>query len=216
MAIETFIKLPEDKKKLIIESGLKEFSFKSYQDANTDIITKQIGISKGSLYHYFGSKKGFYIYLLEYSISTVSYNAEENNFVQFDFYQVLFNSLNAKIKLYKDHPLEIRFLNMASKEQSKEVLEEKRKLFMTSMQQAYENTHITLQNAVERLTLKEEQNRSRVLNALNIYSNAIITNYLEKYKNRPDEFFINIDIVKKEVKEYIDLFLYGVMKEDMR
>jgi hypothetical protein len=87
---------------------------------------------------------------------------------------------------------------------------------MTSMQQAYENTHITLQNAVERLTLKEEQNRSRVLNALNIYSNAIITNYLEKYKNRPDEFFINIDIVKKEVKEYIDLFLYGVMKEDMR
>ena len=39
MAFEAFEKLPEDRKKRIIDTGIREFSAKSFKDASTDRIT---------------------------------------------------------------------------------------------------------------------------------------------------------------------------------
>ena len=57
MSFETFEKLPTEKKEYILSTGIKEFSQKSYKDVSTDIITQKCHISKGILFHYFGSKK---------------------------------------------------------------------------------------------------------------------------------------------------------------
>ena len=62
MAFEAFEKLPEDRKKRIIDTGIREFSAKSFKDASTDRITAECQISKGILFHYFGSKKEFYFF----------------------------------------------------------------------------------------------------------------------------------------------------------
>ena len=67
-----FERLAEEKQQTIIEAGIREFSVFSYSDANTDRITSACGISKGLLYHYFGTKKGFYLYCLERSLKILT------------------------------------------------------------------------------------------------------------------------------------------------
>ncbi|SHK34392.1 transcriptional regulator, TetR family [Anaerobranca californiensis DSM 14826] len=58
--LEKFYSLDEEKKNRIINAGLKEFGFHGYKNAKTDNIVQEAGISKGLLFHYFGTKKKFF------------------------------------------------------------------------------------------------------------------------------------------------------------
>ena len=61
--IEKFMKLEADKQSRIINAAMKEFRY-GYKKATTDIIVKDAGISKGLLFHYFGTKEQLYVYLI--------------------------------------------------------------------------------------------------------------------------------------------------------
>ena len=97
MSMETFEKLPADKKELILSTGIKEFSQKSYKDVSTDVITGKCGISKGILFHYFGSKKKYYLYCLEQCLERLTEKTEET--AGSDFYEILFESMNRKLSV---------------------------------------------------------------------------------------------------------------------
>ena len=213
MSIETFLNLSEDKKINIIKSGLMEFSSKNYQDGNTDVVIKSCGISKGSLYHYFGSKKGFYLYLLEHSISVALDKEIGKPSDDMNFYDILFHSLSEKFRLYRSNPLDFLFINTAAKEQCLEVFSENQRLLSDSMKKAQFNTYDTLQTAISRLSMKKNVDTSLLLRGLYMYVNAIITGYLKLYNDNPDAFFEDIETIKNETKVYIDMFLYGVTKE---
>jgi len=57
--------IDEEKRERIINASLREFS-KGYQEAKTDAIVKEAGISKGLLFHYFGTKDGVFRFLCDY------------------------------------------------------------------------------------------------------------------------------------------------------
>lgn len=60
--------IDENKRMRLIESAMDEFATHGYQKANTNEIAKKAGVSKGLLFHYFGSKKELYIYLYDYAM----------------------------------------------------------------------------------------------------------------------------------------------------
>lgn len=60
---ENLKKMNPEKLDRIINSALVEFGRNSYDKASTNKIVKEAGISKGLLFHYFGSKQGLYDYL---------------------------------------------------------------------------------------------------------------------------------------------------------
>lgn len=66
-----FMTMEEEKRERVINTALKEFS-KGYAVANTDTIVKQAGISKGLIFHYFGSKRGLFLFLLKYASNIVN------------------------------------------------------------------------------------------------------------------------------------------------
>jgi AcrR family transcriptional regulator len=57
MNYELLNKLPDEKRKRIISISMEEFLNNGYSGASTNTITSKAGISKGLLFHYFGSKK---------------------------------------------------------------------------------------------------------------------------------------------------------------
>jgi len=61
--IEKFMKLETDKQTRIINAAMKEFRY-GYKKASTDMIVKEAGISKGLLFHYFGTKEQLCIFLI--------------------------------------------------------------------------------------------------------------------------------------------------------
>ena len=64
---DKFFDLKKEKQDRMINGALKIFALNGYQKASTDDIVKEAGISKGLLFHYFGSKAGLYIFVYEYS-----------------------------------------------------------------------------------------------------------------------------------------------------
>lgn len=91
MVLEKFQQQNKIKQNSIVAAGVEEFSQKTYSDANTDKIVQNCGISKGLLFHYFGSKKNFYFYCLSQSLEKL---LEQTDEAQGNFYEILFSVMN--------------------------------------------------------------------------------------------------------------------------
>ena len=63
---EKFYDLKKEKQDRMMNAGLRIFAANGYHHASTDDIVKEAQISKGLLFHYFGSKAGYYGFLYSY------------------------------------------------------------------------------------------------------------------------------------------------------
>ena len=210
MSFETFEKLPKDKKEYILSTGIKEFSQKSYKDVSTDIITQKCHISKGILFHYFGSKKKYYLYCLEKSLERLT--TKEDTVVGDDFYGILFVSMNRKLAICMQYKDEMHMVNMASHDASVEIAQEKTEIFRRYMVGVRAESVQTLRRAIATLDFKSEERSQVTVEGLHIYINAVLNKYLMQYQQTPDEFFENSEKIKAELKAYLDVMLYGICK----
>lgn len=210
MSIETFEKLPEEKKKLILETGIKEFSRKTYKDSNTDLITKACGISKGILFHYFGSKKEFYLYCLKKALEQLTECTSEKT--EGNFYDIIFGSMNKRIALCMKYSDEMHMVNMACKDASIEIAEGKKSILQKYLYKGKEASRQTIQRALLTLELKDGMEMQRLAEGVSMYINAVLDKYLVMYQQMPDAFFENSEKIKAEIKYYLDMLLYGICK----
>jgi TetR/AcrR family transcriptional regulator len=61
----TFLNLPEEKRKKILDLAIEEFAERDYQNASISNIVARAGIAKGSIYQYFEDKRDLYLYLIQ-------------------------------------------------------------------------------------------------------------------------------------------------------
>ena len=64
MPQQTFLNLPEEKRTVIIDAAIDEFAQYGLENASTNRIVANSGISKGSFYQYFEDKQDVFMYLL--------------------------------------------------------------------------------------------------------------------------------------------------------
>lgn len=208
MALETFEKLPYHKKNQILSTGIRAFSVKPYTEVSTDGITAACQISKGLLFHYFGSKKAFYLYCLEKAmecLTAASPVVSEN-----DFYDILFAAVNSKMDLCIRHPDEMRMVNMASRDGSGEIAREKEAVLRKYRSVMREESLKTLQRALAALPLRERNRDRFTAEGLFLYIHAVLNKYLLQYQQTPDRFFEDRERIKTELKAYLDLMLFGI------
>lgn len=209
MRLEKFQQQNTIKQNSIIVAGVEEFSQKSYSDASTDIIVKNCGISKGLLFHYFGSKKDFYLYCLSQSLEKLM---EQTDKAQGNFYEILFSVMNHKLQLCAQYPAETRFVNMASRESAIEVSMGKAEIFGKYTAQAHTASEATMKQALATLSITV-QDHDKAREGLLLYSNALISKYLLAYQYTPEKFFENAQQIQLEIKYYINFMLYGIARE---
>lgn len=103
-------------------------------------------------------------------------------------------------------------VNMASRDASAEVAREKAEIIKRYMGGVQLESAQTLRRAVEALNIKVEEQRQVTVEGLHLYINAVLNKYLLQYQQTPDEFFKNSEKIKEELKEYLDVMLYGICK----
>lgn len=120
---EKFFDLKKEKQDRMINAALKLFAENGYRRASTDDMVKEAGISKGLLFHYFGSKLGLYEFVYDYSVkfltmelSSVLHQEET------DFFVLRGQIEQAKAAVMKNFPYVQLFLYRASKEDETEAL----------------------------------------------------------------------------------------------
>jgi len=98
MAMET------SKRDRIINAAMHEFRY-GYKKASTDAIVKQAGISKGLLFHYFGSKEQLYTFLVNYALDVMhSEYLSMINFEHRDLLEGLWQLALLKRDIFLKHP----------------------------------------------------------------------------------------------------------------
>ena len=212
MAFEAFEKLSADKKELILSAGMKEFSQKPYKEASTDSITKACGISKGLLFHYFGSKKAFYFFCLERAMEKLTAQAQSKEEAK-NFYDILFSSMDQKFALCIHYYDEMHMVNMASRDAATEIVQQKAEMMQKYAIQIKMKSAETIRRALQTLHFKHDENMQMTVEGVSLYINAVLNKYLIQYQTTPDAFFQNRDAIKSEMKQYLDMMLFGICQK---
>ena len=98
-------KVDVEKRDRIINSAMKEFSINTFQKASTNVIVEDAGISKGLLFHYFGSKDNLYKYLEYFSIKIITEKiVDEMDWEQKDIFLRLKEVSMIKFKIFLKYP----------------------------------------------------------------------------------------------------------------
>ena len=64
MCMETFHRLPEEKRTRFLEAAWEEFTRVSFAEASTNQIVRRAGVPRGSFYQYFRDKEDLFVYLM--------------------------------------------------------------------------------------------------------------------------------------------------------
>lgn len=120
---DKFFNLKREKQDRFINASLKIFSEHGYQKASTDDIVKEAGISKGLLFHYFGSKLGLYEFVYNYSTKLLM--MEYSSLIsadQTDFFELQKQMELAKRNIMVSYPYMNVFVGKAFREDNFDVL----------------------------------------------------------------------------------------------
>lgn len=122
---EKFFDLNKEKQDRMINASLKLFALNGYKHASTDDIVTEAGISKGLLFHYFGSKLGLYTFLYDYSVRFMKLELtrgviDAGNTT--DYFELRKQIEFAKMQVLKNYPYMQQFLDRSKTENVKEAL----------------------------------------------------------------------------------------------
>src|SRR5699024_4265191 len=107
-----FHNLTVEKQEQITNAAMKVFSQNGFEKASTNEIIKVANISKGSLFNYFDSKRGLYLYLIDYAIDIVErkfLNLVDVNIC--DLFARLKNIAVIKMEFLQNYPNTMHFLS---------------------------------------------------------------------------------------------------------
>jgi AcrR family transcriptional regulator len=210
MGNQAFEHLSPERQSAIIDCGIAAFAQSGYAEVSTETITKACGIAKGLLFHYFGSKRAYYLRCMRTALDRLM--VAPLGPPEGGFYDILFAAMDQKLRLYLTCPNELRFMNLAAWDSAAEIQKDKGEVFSEYQAVTAAASAKTTALALNTLTLREPEN-PLVREALTLYIGAISNKFLLAYRNRPETFFHEAEAVKAQIKAHIDLMLYGIMKE---
>ncbi|MCM1184970.1 MAG: TetR/AcrR family transcriptional regulator [Lachnoclostridium sp.] len=118
-----FFDLKKEKQDRMINAALKVFAKNGYRHASTDDMVREAAISKGLLFHYFGSKLGLYTFVYDYSVRYMT--LELGTVVdpkETDLFELMKQTAGAKLHAMRGYPYMQQFLNRSMQEDMNEAL----------------------------------------------------------------------------------------------
>lgn len=111
-----------EKQNVIIDAALESFGANGYKKTSVSDIASAAGISKAMIFHYFGTKKALYLYLVELCGKIIVEEVNEKFDITItDFFDRIMLSTDIEIAVLKKHPAMMTFITSAYFETDDEV-----------------------------------------------------------------------------------------------
>ena len=195
-----FLSLEPERRNTILNAALKEFAGKGFDDASTNVIAKESGISKPLMFHYVNNKKDFFIFLYDYCLDIVNREYfDQINLHEKDIFERLRQTCLLKIQLLKKYPLIFDFIRVAvftDSEAVKEEVEKRRKMIEAS---SFERFYGDIDTSRFRSELDIEKAKQLIFWAVGGYANQI----LEQLKSMDIQDF-DFEKIRTEFDGYLD------------
>ena len=117
-----FLSLPQEKQNRIIDAAMSLFGEVGYKKAYISEIAAASGISKALVFHYFGSKKGLYAYLVYYTGKTIMTEQQhERDTANKDFFDRVLITIKFRLSIMSRYPAMNAFIESVHNEEEPEV-----------------------------------------------------------------------------------------------
>ncbi|HEX2946579.1 MAG TPA: TetR/AcrR family transcriptional regulator [Clostridia bacterium] len=202
--MEKFLSLPEEKRNRIIDAALKTFSTNGYKKTSVSDVAAAAGISKAMVFHYFGTKKDLYFYLVNLCGETVvKAIAAEFDYGVTDFFERIKLSTKIEISVMKKHPSIPSLLASMYFESDEEVSEDIRAILAQS---EGERNKIAF-DGVDFSKFKDNKDIGLLMKMLSWIGDG----YANQMKNRPK---LDYDEMYREFEECLELLRKSLYKDE--
>jgi len=117
-----FLSLPQEKQNRIVDAAMNLFGEVGYKKAYISEIAAASGISKALVFHYFGSKKGLYSYLVYYTGKIIMTEAQhERDTADKDFFERVAVTIRFRLSIKNRYPAMNAFIDSVFNEDETEV-----------------------------------------------------------------------------------------------
>lgn len=202
-----FENISEEKRQKIIAACFEEFAEKGYVNASTNNMVKKAEISKGLLFHYFGSKKNLYLYLLDLSMDIFmnkfySYYVEPSS----DIFDRVMQIGIIKIKISNEEPLMTKLVLEAFIDTPQEMKEEiggrYKKFYSENMPLKFQDVDYSL--------FRDDIDTQKAIEFMMLCFDALYNKYTNRFKGKALALSNEeIDNMVKEYYEYMNMMKFG-------
>lgn len=191
---EKFFDLKKEKQDRMINAALKIFGKNGYEHASTDDIVREAAISKGLLFHYFGSKLGVYTFIYDYSVRylmlelTTGVSKEET-----DYFKLLEQIKAAQLMVMRNYPYMLFFLDQCNRETVNEALtatEDKKEILPKQYLQIMEQADL--------VNFRSGADIEKLSKIIDFTLTGLMKEQIEKGEFQPD-------LYNQEIKKYLDM-----------
>lgn len=197
-----FEKLPEKKKKKIIDACIKEFSKNGYSNASTNNIVLNAGISKGSLFNYFISKKNLYLYIVDYAINHyVNLILKKMKINDPDLLNRIVEGAQLKLSIAMEEPIAYQFFASVFIN----VPEELKYDIESRYNELYTKGYTLTVYDIDYTLFRDDINKQKAIELIIMSLNGILEKYISLYKSVDDNGFKRINQTYNELKEYVSV-----------
>ncbi len=195
----------DEKRQRIIAAAMQEF-MKGYRNARTDSIVKSAGISKGLLFHYFGTKKELFFFLFHYAVDIIGGEYKAARFESRDFLDNIWQLSLLALKLINKHPLVYGFLASAFFS-IQEVFPGELQRFQNPVEEV---KHKLLERA-DRSLIRDDLDPEKVLRTI-LWTVDGYSAELARFGRKVADYEPHYDSIEKELGEYLELLRKALYK----
>lgn len=170
-----FLSLEPERRNAILNAALREFASKGFDDASTNVIAKESGISKPLMFHYVNNKKDFFLFLYDYCLDILNRKYfDQIDVHEKDIFERLRQTCLLKIQVMQKYPWIFDFIKVAVFTDSQEVkkeLEKRRKMVESS---SFERFYGDIDTSKFRSELNAEKAKQLIFWAVGGYAGEIL------------------------------------------
>ncbi len=203
--MENFLSLTDDKQKTIRNAALKLFGGYGYKMASIKDIADEAGISKSMIFHYFGTKKDLYLYLVDYCSKILKGPLMHYDDLPTDYFERIKVATKKQMALLKEEPFFMVFLPTMLSEKDPDVAKELQiyREYAASFQKDYAFKGVDLSK------FKDDVDPIIVLRMMvwmaEGFSKKISQDNEDSYQRYVDEFTETVELLRKNL--YKEVYL---------
>ena len=182
----------KDKMERILESSLEIFARDGYEKASTNEIVMKAGISKGLLFHYFGSKRNLWIFLNDFVCEHIVEKIRDNiDWNESDLLNRARDITELKVVAMKDYPGILEFMRRSLSEKDQYLVN---KLKDGDILEMMEKVYVY---NIDFSLFREDIDRSIIMDLIRFSFEG----FSEKIRNMED---LTLDVMREKLGEYLD------------
>lgn len=201
--------LDNTKKDKIIQSSIEEFSEHGFEKASTDRISKRAEVSKGLIFHYFGSKENLFMIAMNKCIDDALTVFKDMELPEDDFISILMKLMETKYKFFLNNPMHYKMMVSGFYNSPKKLKADLEKRYL-EIKQVGINIIIDI---IKGLPMKKNIAADDIVSMMAAVTSIIESKYIPLLTADSASYEKNYDIVKDEYVRLMNILMYGILEE---